>query len=316
MTTTTTTTSSAPAVPREATARRRSPLRRNERIWGLVFVTPISLQVILFCIIPVAIAIFAGFTNWNGLSGRRDFVGLDNFAEFLTDKYFWIAAGNTIVMLLPIPFYLIFGILFAIGSHRGTPGRRVFRVLFFLPYISSIVALVVLWKWIFNYRYGLVNQFLALFGIQGPDWLGDPDWIKTTIVLMIAWKMIGITSIYILAALKNIPDVYYEAARIDGASPLRQFFGITLPMLTPAIFFLTIVGIIGSLQTFVEVQLFTAEGGRNYSAATITYYIWEKAFGDNELGLASAAAFFFALAILAITLFQFRLSRRWVFEGE
>jgi multiple sugar transport system permease protein len=299
-----------------ATTRRASVMRRRERAWGLVFVTPISLQVLLFCVVPVCVAIYAGFTNWNGLSGRRDFIGLENFAEFLTDKYFWIAAGNTVVMLLPIPFYLLFGILFAIGSHRRTPGSTVFRILFFLPYISSIVALVVLWKWLFNYQYGLVNQTLALFGIQGPDWLGDPAWIKTTIVIMIAWKMIGITSIYILAALKNIPDVYYEAARIDGASPVRQFFQITLPMLTPAIFFLTIVGIIGSLQTFVEVQLFTSDGGRGYSAATITYYIWQKAFGSNELGLASAAAFFFALAILAVTLVQFRLSRRWVYEGE
>lgn len=301
---------------RSSTTRRASAMRKRESLWGAVFVAPISLQVILFCVIPVGIAIFAGFTNWNGLSGRRDFVGLDNFAEFLSDKYFWIASGNTIVMLLPIPFYLLFGILFALGSHRGTPGSTVFRVLFFLPYISSIVALVLLWKWIFNYRYGLVNQGLALFGIQGPDWLGDPAWIKTTIVIMIAWKMIGITSIYILAALKNIPSVYYEAARIDGASTLRQFFQITLPMLTPAIFFLTVVGIIGSLQTFVEVQLFTSDGGRNYSAATITYYIWQKAFGNNELGLASATALFFALVILGVTLFQFRLSRRWVFEGE
>ncbi len=314
--TTTTTTMRASALERDATTRRRSSMRRRERLWGLVFVTPISLQVILFCVIPVAIAIFAGFTNWNGLSGRHDFVGLDNFVEFLTDKYFWIAAGNTIVMLLPIPFYLFFGILFAIGCHRGTPGSATFRVLFFLPYVSSIVALVVLWKWIFNYRYGLVNQFLAVFGIQGPDWLGDPAWIKTTIVLMIGWKMIGITSIYIFAALKNIPDMYYEAARIDGASPVRQFISITLPLLTPAIFFLTIVGIIGSLQTFVEVQLFTSDGGRNYSAATVTYYIWQKAFGANELGLASAAAFFFALVILGVTLIQFRVSRRWVFEGE
>jgi multiple sugar transport system permease protein len=313
---TTTTTMGASAVRREASTKRASSMRRRERLWGLAFVTPISLQVILFCAIPVGIAIFAGFTNWNGLSGRRDFVGLDNFFEFLTDKYFWIAAGNTLVMLLPIPFYIFFGILFAIGCHRGTPGSTTFRVLFFLPYVSSIVALVVLWKWIFNYQYGLVNEFLALLGIQGPDWLGDPAWIKTTIVLMIGWKMIGITSIYIFAALKNIPDVYYEAARIDGASAARQFFQITLPLLTPAIFFLTIVGIIGSLQTFVEVQLFTSDGGRNYSAATITYYIWQKAFGSNELGLASAAAFFFALVILAVTLVQFRLSRRWVYEGE
>jgi multiple sugar transport system permease protein len=219
-------------------------------------------------------------------------------------------------MLIPIPFYLLFGILFALGGHRGTPGSTLFRILFFLPYVSSIVALVVLWKWIFNYQYGLVNQALAFVGIQGPDWLGDPAWIKTTIVMMIAWKMIGITSIYILAALKNIPQDYYEAARLDGASSVRTFFRITLPLLTPAIFFLTIVGIIGSLQTFVEVQLFTSDGGRNYSAATITYYIWQKAFGLGQLGLASAAALFFALVILGATLIQFRLSRRWVYEGE
>lgn len=299
------------------TIQRAQDMRRRERLWGLVFITPISLQVILFCIVPVGIAIVAGFTNWNVIKGTYDFIGLDNFFEFLTDRYFWIAAGNTVYMLIPIPFYLLFGILFAIGSHRETPGSKIFRVLFFLPYISSIVALVVMWKWLFNYQYGLINQMLMVwFGIQGPDWLGDPAWIKSTIVLMIIWKMIGIASIYVLAALKNIPEVYYEAARLDGASSLRVFFQITLPMLSPAIFFLTIVGIIGSLQTFVEVQLFTSDGGREYSAATVTYYIWQKAFVSNELGLASAAAFFFALVILGATLIQFRLSRRWVYEGE
>jgi len=296
--------------------RRASEMRRRERAWGLVFVTPISLQVLLFCIVPVGIAIAAGFTNWNVIKGTYDFVGLANFAEFLTDKKFWIAGGNTLYMLIPIPFYLLFGILFAIGCHRNTPGNRFFRVLFFLPYISSIVALVVMWKWLFNYEYGLINQVLMdWFGIQGPNWLGDPDWIKPTIVLMIVWKMIGITSIYVLAALKTIPEEYYEAARLDGAGPVRMFFKITLPLLSPAIFFLTIIGVIGSLQTFVEVQLFTEDGGRNYSAATITYYIWQKAFMSNEMGLASATAFFFALVILGVTLLQFRLSRRWVYEG-
>ncbi len=285
-------------------------------MWGLLFVTPIVMQVVLFTAIPVGIAIVAGFTNWNVIKGTHDFIGFDNFVEFLTDKYFWIAARNTVYMLIPIPFYLFLGILFAMGSHRRTPGSKIFRVLYFLPYISSIVALVVMWRWLFNYRYGLVNQMLAAIGIQGPDWLGDPAWIKITIVIMIVWKMIGITSIYVLASLNNIPDVYYEAARLDGASSIRMFFKITLPMLSPAIFFLTIVGIIGSLQTFVEVQLFTSDGGRNYSAATVPYYIWQKAFVSNDLGLAFATAFFFAVVILGVTLIQFRLSRRWVYEGE
>lgn len=299
-----------------ASIRRAGEMRRRERLWGLVFVGPISLQVLLFCIVPLGIAIVAGFTDWNILKGTHDFVGLENFGEFLSDKRFWTAAGNTVYMLLPIPFYLFFGILFALGCHRNIPGNKIFRVLFFLPYISSIVALVVMWKWLFNYEFGLVNQLLwDWFGIRGPNWLGDPAWVKGTIVLMIVWKMIGITSIYVLAALKNIPEEYYEAARLDGASSSRMFFQITLPMLSPTIFFLTIIGIIGSLQTFVEVQLFTSDGGRNYSAATVTYYIWEKAFVSNEIGLASAAAFFFALVILGVTLLQFRLARRWVYEG-
>lgn len=300
-----------------ASVQRASDMRRRERLWGMAFVAPISLQVLLFCVVPVGIAIVAAFTNWNVIKGTYEFVGLENFTEFLTDDKFWIAAGNTLFMLLPIPFYLFFGILFAIGCHRGTPGNKAFRLLFFLPYISSIVALVVMWKWLFNYEYGLVNQTLAAwFGIQGPNWLGDPAWIKPTIVLMIIWKMIGISSIYILAALKNIPEVYYEAARLDGAGPVRSFFSITMPMLSPVLFFLIVIGVIGSLQTFVEVQLFTTDGGRNYSAATITYYVWQKAFVNNEMGLASAVAFFFALVILAVTLLQFRFSRRWVYDGE
>ncbi len=300
-----------------SSVQRASDMRRREKAWGWAFVTPITLQILLFCVVPVAIAIIAAFTNWNVIKGTYDFVGIENFVEFLTDKKFWIASANTLFMLLPIPFYLVLAVLFAIGCHRNTPGSKLFRVLFFLPYISSIVALVVMWKWLFNYEYGLINQTLrAWFGIQGPNWLGDPAWIKFTIVLMIVWKMIGISSIYILAALKNIPGTYYEAARLDGAGPIRSFFSITLPLLTPVLFFLVVIGLIGSLQTFVEVQLFTTDGGRNYSAATITYYVWEKAFVSNEIGLASSVAFFFGLVILAVTLFQFRLSRRWVYEGE
>lgn len=292
-------------------------MKRREQLWGLAFITPIALQFLVFAVVPLVVAVWAAFTNWNLISGSHDFVGLSNFTRFLADPKFWISVGNTIYMLLPIPFYLAFGILFALGCHHNTPGNRVFRVLFFLPYVSSIVALVVLWKWLFNYEYGLVNQLLySWFGIQGPNWLGDPDWIKVTIVLMIVWKMIGISSIYILAAMKNIPDSYYEAARLDGAGPVRMFLSITFPMLTPVLFFLTVVGIIGSLQTFVEVQLFTSDGGRNYSAATVTYYIWQKAFVSSDMGYASAVAVTFGIAILLVTLLQFRLSNRWVYEGE
>lgn len=292
-------------------------MKQREKLWGFIFIAPITAQFVLFAAVPLIIAIVAAFTDWNLLSGKISFVGIENFTQFVQDTKFWKAWGNTLYMLLPIPFYLALGVLFALACHHNTPGNKIFRVLFFLPYVSSIVAVVVLWKWLFNSQYGLVNQTLyQWFGIEGPNWLGDPVWIKRTIVLMIIWKMIGITSIYILAAMKNIPETYYEAARLDGASAPRQFFSITLPMLTPMLFFLTVVGIIGSLQTFVEVQLFTKDGGRDYSAGTVTYYIWEKAFGQSEMGYASAVAVMFGLAILVLTLIQFKLSNRWVYDGE
>lgn len=295
----------------------KGTMKRKESLWGYLFIAPIFLQVILFACIPAGIVVYAAFTNWNVLKGTREFVGVDNFQEFLTDPKFWTAMGNTVYMLLPIPLYLALGLLFALGCHRNTPGNKLFRVLFYLPYISSVVALVVMWKWLFNYEYGLVNQTLdSWFRIQGPNWLGDPEWIKRTIVMMIVWKMIGIASIYLLAALKNIPESYYEAARLDGASSLRMFFSITLPMLSPILFFLTIVGVIGSLQTFVEVQLFTSDGGREYSAATVTYYVWQEAFVSSEMGYASSVALVFGLVILAVTVGQFKLSHKWVYEGE
>ncbi|MDR2477189.1 MAG: sugar ABC transporter permease [Treponema sp.] len=220
-------------------------------------------------------------------------------------------------MLLPIPLYLSLALLFAMACNRGTPGNKVFRALYYLPYISSIVALAVMWKWLFSYEYGLVNTILgAVLAVKGPNWLGDPRWIKRTIVIMITWKLIGITSIYYLAALKNIPGSYYEAARIDGASGIQQFRRITLPLVTPITFYLTIVGIIGSLQTFVEVQLFTQDGGRNYSAATLVYYVWQKAFVSNSMGYACAVAVLFGIFIMIVTALQFKVSDKWVYGGE
>ena len=302
----------APRTPRTV-----NRMQRAESRWAYAFIAPSLMQFALFSLLPVVVALYMAFTNWNVIKGTQDVIGLENFTGFLGDPKFWTAFGNTLYMLLPIPVYLALGIAFALGCHYDTPGNKVFRVLFYLPYISSIVALVVVWKWLFNYEYGLVNQTLMnWFGIQGPNWLGDPAWIKRTIALMIVWKMVGIVSIYLLAALKNIPDSYYEAARLDGAGPVRSFVSITMPLLTPILFFLTIIGVIGSLQTFVEVQLFTSDGGRDYSAATVTYYVWQKAFASADMGYASAVAITFGILILAVTIFQFRISKRWVYEGE
>lgn len=292
-------------------------LKRKERFWGRLFVMAPMIQFLFFFMIPVVFCIYAGFTNWNILYTKRDFIGIQNYQEILMDDKFWKALANTLFMLLSIPSYLILSLLFALAVNRKIIGGKFFRVVYYLPYITSIVALVVIWKWLFNNEFGLVNNMLfSLFGIEGPNWLSDPSWLKPNIVMMIVWKMVGFSSIYYLAALQNIPNSYYEAAKIDGASSGQMFRKITFPLISPTTFYLSIVGIIGSLQTFVEVQLFTSDGGRNYNAGTIVYYIWQKAFKYNEMGYASATATLFGIVILVITIIQFKVSKKWVYGGE
>ena len=295
---------------------RRSKLMRRAGIAGLLFVTPQLIYFLLFFLLPLGICIYAGFTNWNILSPNRMFTGLRNFERLFADPKFWTALQNTFYMLIPIPFYLCFALAFAYCCHKKILGEKVFRVIYYLPFISSIVALTLIWKWLFNSQYGLVNNFLGLFGIDGPDWLGDPVWTKRMIVIMISWKMIGIISIYYIAALKNVPSTYYEAAQLDGATSWQQFRKITLPMLTPTTFYLLITGMIGSLQTFLEVQLFAPDGGRGYGVGTIVFYIWQKAFDSSQMGYACACASIFGLFIMILTIAQFAVSRKWVYEGE
>lgn len=296
--------------------RKHSKLEKQERIAGLLFVTPQMIYFLLFFLLPIIICLCAGLTNWNILSPNRMFVGLRNFDKMFQDPKFWTALKNTVYMLIPIPFYIVFALAFAYSCHKKITGERVFRVIYYLPFISSIVALSLIWKWLFNSQFGLVNNFLAIFGITGPDWLGDPLWTRRMIVINISWKMIGIISIYFIAALKNVPITYYEAAKIDGASSWQQFRKITLPLLTPTIFYLVITGMIGSLQTFLEVNLFAPDGGRGYGVGTIVFYIWQKAFQSSQMGYACACATIFGLAMIIITVIQFSLSSKWVYEGE
>ncbi len=292
-------------------------LKQREGIAGLLFVTPSILYFIVFFLLPIAVCVYASFTNWNILSEKKMFVGLRNYDRLFADPKFWKALQNTLYMLIPVPIYIVFALLFGYACHKNILGQKVFRAIYYLPYISSVVSLTLIWKWLFNSEYGLINDFLRGLGVADPpNWLGDPLWTKRMIVLMISWKMIGIISIYYIAALKAVPRSYYEAAQIDGASSLQQYFKITLPLITPTTFYLMIVGVIGSLQTFVEVQMFTPDGGRGFGVGTIVFYIWQKAFSSSQMGYASAAALVFGAFIFLLTIIQFAISRRWVYEGD
>ena len=296
--------------------KKKNNMARKEGIAGLIFISPTIIFFLLFFLVPLIICIYASFTNWNILSPKRLFIGFRNYEEILTDVKFWKALKNTLYMLIPIPIYLTCALLFAYSCHKKIIGEKVFRAIYYLPYISSIVALTLIWKWLFNSEYGLINNFLLKFGISGPNWLNDPVWTRRMIVIMISWKMIGITSVYYIAALGNISKTYFEAAKIDGATSMQQFFKITLPLITPTTFYLMTVGIIGSLQTFVEVQMFASDGGRGYGVGTIILYIWQKAFSSSQMGYACATASLFGLFIMILVILQFVFSKKWVYGGE
>ena len=285
-----------------------SRLGRKEGIAGLLLVTPQIIYFLVFFLLPLGICVYAGFTNWNILSPLRKFVGLRNFDKLFSDPKFWTACKNTLYYLIPIPFYLTFALAFAYSCHKRILGEKVFRVLYYLPFISSIVALTLIWKWLFNAKYGLVNLFLGLFGVAGPDWLGDPVWTRRMIVIMISWKMIGIISIYYIAALKNVPSTYYEAAKIEGANRWQMFTRITMPSITKTTFLVSTMLIIGTFQVFDQAFVLT-KGGPGNATITLVYYIYNNGFNNLNMGYASSISLVLFAIILLMTVINTKINK-------
>jgi multiple sugar transport system permease protein len=201
-------------------------------------------------------------------------------------------------------------LLLALGLNRAIIGTQVFRVLYYVPVISSLAAISILWQWAYNGDYGLVNQFLGIFGIDGPSWLMNKDTVKPALILMTVWKGLGYSMLLYLAALQSVPKTYYEAARLDGANAFQVFKNITLPMVKPVTFFIVVTSIIGGAQIFTEINVMTPTGGPEYSSATVVFYIWQKAFGNFEMGYGSAMAVVLGLFIFAVTYIQFKVNEK------
>ncbi|MCB5936513.1 sugar ABC transporter permease [Caldibacillus thermoamylovorans] len=241
-------------------------------------------------------------------------VGLDNYISLLSDEYFHKALFNTVFMMLGIPIGLILSLLLAMGLNRGIPGTTTFRVIYYIPVVSSLAAISVLWQWAYNGDYGLVNQFLGLFGIDGPNWLQNTATVKPALIIMTVWKGLGYSMLLYLAALQSVPKVYYEAAQLDGANSFQRFRHVTWPMVKPVTFFLVITSIIGGAQMFTEINIMTPTGGPEYSSATVVFYIWQKAFNNLQMGYASAMSVVLGILIFIVTLIQFKINDKSSFE--
>ncbi|PYE54610.1 carbohydrate ABC transporter permease [Deinococcus yavapaiensis] len=297
-----------------------STLRRREAINGYLFILPWLLGFLLFTAGPMLFSLYASFTNYD-VTTRMRWIGLENYQRLLfDDSLFWTSLGNTgFYALFSVPLSVAVGLLIAVLLNQKVPGQRVFRTIFFLPKVLSGVAVLLLWLWVFNPEFGPINSFLRFIGIQNPPlWFSDPIWAKPALVIMSMWGAAGGFIIY-LASLQGIPKDLYEAAMIDGAKPITQFWKITVPMMSPTIFFKLITGVYAALQ-FWEAALIVSSGGTggpSYSTLFYGLYMWQKAFGEYQMGYASAMAWILLIIALTVTFIQFIGAKRWVhYEGE
>jgi len=284
-------------------------LHRSEHRWALAFVAAPIIGFLLFTLYPIGFAVYASLTSWNGL-GPMTFVGLENYVTLFQDEYFRIALYNTFFYMIGIPIGLALSLVLALALNRRIPGRTAFRAIYYVPVISSLAAIAIVWQFAYNGDFGLINQVLAWFGIDGPDWLQNTATVKPAIIIMAIWKGLGYSMLLYLAAIQGVPASLYEAAALDGANAWQRFRAITLPMVRPVTFFLVVTSIIAGSQIFTEINIMTPAGGPEFSSASVVWYIFRKAFKYQQMGYATTMAVVLGLLVFAITLIQFRINRR------
>jgi multiple sugar transport system permease protein len=301
---------------RRRTLRRRGSLARREALTFYLLISPWLLGLLLFVLGPMVASLVISFTKWDLLSPAR-FVGLDNYEKMFTrDPLFWQSLKVTaIYTLVYVPVELTGGLVLALLMNQKLRGIGLFRTIYYLPSVLPGVAFVVLWMWILHPDVGLINTLLSYVGIEGPRWLADPDWALPALLMMSLWGL-GRAMVIYLASLQGIPQHLYEAASIDGANRWQSFWKITLPMLTPTIFFNLVLSVISTFQTFTSAFVAT-NGGPLDSTLFYVLYIFRQGFEYFNMGYASALAWVLFLIILVLTLVIVRSADRWVYyEGE
>lgn len=286
-----------------------NPLRpktnlQRRTVIGYLFISPFILGFLLWFLIPALTAVWLTFTDWNLIRAPR-YVGLDNITNLWSDKLFWQALKvTTIYTLASVPIGLVTSFLLALLINTKVRGIALFRTIYYLPSIVPAVASAVLWAWIFNTDFGLANVALRAVGLPKIQWLQDPSWALPALILMSLWGLGGSMVIY-LAGLQGIPDVFYEAAEIDGAGRWSQLWNITIPLISPVIFFNLIIGIIGTFQVFTAGFLIT-DGGPQNSTLFYVLYLYRNGFEFLKMGYAAALAWVLFLVIMALTLLVFK----------
>jgi multiple sugar transport system permease protein len=298
---------------RPTTKRRGLTLSQREAIWGYAFILPWLIGLVWFSLGPIGGVVYFSFTEYSVLEPPR-WIGLRNYERIFTrDPLFWTSLGNTVFYVgLQVPLLIAFGFSLALLLNQKVRGIALYRAAFYLPTIVPAVANAVIWVWLFNPELSVFRLVLEPLGLASPLWLQSETWSKPALVIVGLWATLGTTMLIFLAGLQSIPDQLYEAADIDGASRFRKLLNVTLPLMTPTIFFNLVIGIINSFQVFVYAFIMT-KGGPLNSSLMYVLYIYRQAFEFFEMGYASALAFILFALVLVLTALVFWSSRRWVY---
>lgn len=306
-------------------------MKTEWKISPYLYILPAFVLLFAFRLIPIVMSFVISFYDWS-ITGTGKFIGLLNYANMMKDSVFWQSMGNTLwYALLVVPASIVFSLLFAVLLNQIKALTGLFRTVYFMPYVTSLVAVSIVWKIIFNEQTGLMNTMLGWIGVEPQKWLSEsrgifeilftgmgislpkllhgPSQALFGIIIMTVWKGLGYNTIIYLSGLQNISKVYYEAAEVDGASKFKQFWKITLPLISPTTFYVLIMTTIVSFQAFSQIYLMTDKGGPLNTTKLIVYYIYEKGFDTLDMGYASAVALALFVLILGLTVLQRRIEK-------
>ncbi|ALV45796.1 carbohydrate ABC transporter membrane protein 1, CUT1 family [Arthrobacter alpinus] len=292
--------------------RRRGALAKVESRQALGFVSPALAGLAVFTVLPVVLSIIMAFFDWPTF-GEKKFIGFDNYIKLFTNSPdFWPSLRNTAVFtILYVPLSVILSLTLALSLHERIRGRAALRILFFIPVVTPMVANVLVWKMILQPQGMLNGLSVEWFGYQLPNFLADPQWAMVMVVLMSVWQGLGYNMLIFSAAVEQLPDSVMEAAKLDGARGLRLLWKVKLPLISPSIFFASVMTMISSLQVFVQPQLLTG-GGPGNSTQPLVQFIYNQGFKFQDLGLAAAAAWILFAIIIVLTAGQFAVQKKWV----
>lgn len=288
-------------------------MKKKETLGAWAFLMPSLIGFIIFVFGATIVSLLISFFDWDMLTPAK-FVGLENYLKLLKSDSFFLVLRNTVIFVIgTVPTRVIFSLLLALILVKKIPGRTFFRSAIFLPVAASTVAVAMIWRWIFNADFGLLNDFLYKIGISPlPQWLINPNWALVALIIFSVWKDVGFSTVLFMAGLEGIPDTLYEAGDIDGASSWIKFWKITLPLLSPTTFFVVVINLISSFQVFDQAYVLTGGGPAN-ATTTIVYYIYNYGFQRFKMGYACAAAWILFAIIFVLTVIQFKNQEKWVY---